>query len=436
MISRNDLAYVGDSQAGVETQFGGTGWTQLLAIIALIAAAIGWARWATVEEVTIGVGRVIPAGQVQVVQSLEGGIVREVLVHDGDQVERDQPILKIDDTTFSARLGELNQRQAALKAETARLDAEAAGLDEPTYPSGIDEAAVAAQQASFLARRVRLAGDIALAEQQIAQRRHELAELEARHRKIAATLAPLRREYELNRQLQRRGNVAEVDVLRLERQLAEVEGDQEIVAASTERVRSGIAEAEARRESHRAQFMVQVHERMAMARAELSVTEESLKAAEDRVIRTMVRSPAHGTLNKLAVTTIGAVVQPGQPLAEIVPSDDTLVIEARVSPKDVAFIHPGQKASVKFTAYDYLVYGALEGKVERISPDTIREASGETFYLVVVKTEQGALQGPSGSLAVLPGMVASVDIQTGKKSVMDYLLKPIRVVQHEAMRER
>jgi adhesin transport system membrane fusion protein len=436
MIPHAELAYVSDSRARFEPRFGSTGWAQLLAVVALVAAAVVWARWATLEEVTVGVGRVIPAKQVQVVQSLEGGIVREVLVRDGERVERDQPILKIDDTSFSARLGELSQRRAALKAEAARLAAEAEGLAEPDFAGELGQATVAAERAAFAARRARLLNDIALTDQQTAQREQELAELEARQRKIKAALEPLRREYELNRQLQRRGNVAEVDVLRLERQLAEMEGDREIVAASIERVRAGIAESRARGEAHRSLFLVQVYERIAAVSADLSVTEESLKAAADRVIRTTVRAPAHGTVNKLAVTTIGAVVQPGQPLADIVPSDDTLVIETRISPKDVAFIHPGQKASVKFTAYDYLVYGALEGKVERISPDTIRDASGETFYLIVVKTDQATLEGRSGPLSVLPGMVASVDIQTGEKSVMDYLLKPIRVVRHEAMRER
>ena len=439
MTTRLDMEFANDLSHADEIALNGSAWWQLGILTALFAAALGWASWATLDEVATAVGRVVPAQQVQVAQSLEGGIVRELLVREGATVDRDQLIMRIDDTGFSSRLGELRQRRIALRAELARLEAEASGADQPAFDAELEAEApapVAAERAAFQARKTRLATEIDTFEKQLVQRQQEYAELQARRGKLAAIRVPIYSELELNRRLEQRGNAPAVDVLRLERQLADIDGDIEIIKASLPRLEAAVAEARGRAAGLRAAFVAQVRERLTQAQAESAVIEELIRAAQDRVARTAVRSPVKGVVNRLTVTTIGAVVQPGQVLADVVPLDDALVVEARVRPKDVAFIHPGQRATVKFTAYDYLVYGGLDGEVERIGADSLRDERGEPYYLVLVRTSKSHLGSERGRLEVIPGLVGTVDIQTGQKTVLDYILKPILRTKHEAMRER
>lgn len=439
MSARLDLEFANSLEGADESSSPGAGWLQLTVILALFATGLAWAHWATLEEVTSAMGRVVPAQQMQIVQSLEGGIVRELNVREGASVERDQVIMRIDDTGFSSRLGELSQRRISLRAEIARLEAEASGAVQPQFDAALHgeaPAAVTSEKAAFAARQEKLKSDLSLLQQQLLQREQELSELEARRGKLSAMRTPTRRELDLNRQLAQRGNAPAVDVLRLERQLADIEGDLEIIAASLPRAQSAIVEARARAAGAQTTFATQARERLTQAQSELAIIEESIRAAQDRVTRTAVRSPVRGVVNRLAVTTIGAVVQPGQPLADIVPLDDALLVETRVRPKDVAFIRPGQRATVKLSAYDYLIYGALEGEVERISADSLRDERGETYYQVMVRTAKNHLGDQLGKLEVIPGLIGTVDIRTGQKTVMDYLLKPILRARHEAMRER
>lgn len=437
-VSR-DLQYDNDVAVSDDAGSAGAGWWQLLAILFLVVAALLWARWATLDEVTTAMGRVVPAAQTQVVQSLEGGIVRELLVREGGTVEAGQVILRIDDTGFSSRLGELNQRRASLRAEVQRLEAEATAASEVRFDEKLEAdapTAVAAEKAAFVARRNRLDTDIALLEQQLLQRQQEQAELQARHAKLTSMISLTRKELELNRQLQQRGNAPAVDVMRLERQLAELHGDLDIARSSLPRIQAAVEEARTRSAGSRTVFAAQVRERLAQVQSEISVIDESIMAAQDRVRRAAVRSPVRGVINRLAVTTIGAVVQPGQPLADIVPLDDALLIETRVKPKDIAFVTPGQSAVVKFTAYDYLIYGSLKGTVERVSADSLRDERGEPYYQVIVRTHMTHLGNERGRFAVIPGLIGTVDIQTGQKSVLDYVAAPILRARHEAMRER
>jgi membrane fusion protein, adhesin transport system len=439
MRQNRDLAFANDISAALDDDSPAFGWALLLTIAALMIAALLWARSAVLDEVTTGAGRVIPSQQLQVAQSLEGGIVRELLVREGDQVEKDQILMRIDDTGFSSKLGEVSQRQSALKAETMRLQAEAEGRATVSFPDDMKTAApgaVKAEADAFKIRAQKLEGEIGLLRQQLLQREQEVNEIAARRRKIETELVPLRSELELNQRLARSGNVAKVDVLKLQRQVAELDGDLRILVASLPRAQAAIAEAKNRIDSTRNAFRSQVVERLSTVNGDLAVIEETMKGAVDRVTRTTVRSPVRGAVNKLAVTTLGAVVQPGQPLAEIVPADEQLLLETRVRPKDIAFIRPEQPVSVKFTAYDYVIYGSLKGKVDRISPDTSKDERGEPFYLVIVRTEKNHLGTSDRKLPILPGLIATVDIQTGTRTVMNYLLKPVLRARHEAMRER
>lgn len=439
MISRSDSEFANSARAAIESKASRGLFLQIGAIGLMMAVFIAWAHWATVSEVATGTGKVVSSRQLQIVQSLEGGIIQQIFVVEGQGVNEGQQLVRIDDTGFASRLGEISKRRAALGAEIARLEAEAAGAGEISFDDQLRRdapSAVALESETFRARRTKLDNDLAVLGQLLAQREQEVVELDARRTKASTTLVPLRRELSLNRGLADRGVVAEVEVLRLERQAAELTGDLRVVEAALPRAKTAILEARTRMEGARATFVAQVRERLAQVQADATVIDESMRGARDRVARTILRSPVKGVVNKIAVTTLGAVVQPGQSLLEIVPIDDTLLIEARVRPQDVAFIRPAQAASVKLTAYDYLVYGALNGSVERIGADTITDQRGETFYQVIVRTERNWLGSADRKLTVIPGMVASVDIESGRKTVLDYLLKPVLRVRNEALRER
>jgi adhesin transport system membrane fusion protein len=414
-------------------------WRLLFVIVAGIGAFLAWASFYELEEVTRGQGRVIPSSQVQIVQSLEGGIVRSIDVVEGDTVEAGAVLMQLDDTGFSARLGELLEQEAALLAEKTRLEAEASVTGDMFFPEGLEAhnpLATAAETEVFLSRRLQLDQEIIVLDNRLLQRQAELAELAALRDKISLTLEPMDQEIELSEDLFQRGAIPQIELLRLKSERAALAGDLVIAAASKPRINASIREAESQIQAAQASYVSSARERLARLQVELAVVQETLRAANDRVTRTAVRAPTRGTVNTVNVGTIGAVVQPGAPLVEIVPIDDRLLIEVDIRPQDVAFIRAGEQASVKITAYDYLVYGALNGQVKRIGADTIENANGEQFFRIVVETDRAYLGTDEKRLEIIPGMVASVDIQTGRKSVLSYLGKPVLRARSEALRER
>jgi membrane fusion protein, adhesin transport system len=414
-------------------------WALLITMAAMLIAAAVWAHRAEIEEVATGFGRVVPAQQTQTVQSLEGGIVREIMVREGERVTPDQILMRIDDTGFSSKVGELSRRRSALEGEVARLTAETRDAQTVTFPNRLVTEApdvIQSERALFEARREKLATDLRQLSQQKTQRQQELAELDARRRKAIATLDPVQRELSLNRGLLARGNVAQVEVLRLERQVADLQGELQIVTAALPRARAAIEEVDTRTRAAESLARVQSGERLQASRSELAIIEETLKGATDRVTRTTVRAPARGTVNRVTITTLGAVIQPGQTLIEITPDDDTLLVEARIRPKDIAFITLNQPASIKLSAFDFMLYGALPGRVVRIGSDSLKDERGEPFYQVMVKTDRKHLGSAEKPLAIIPGLVGSIDIQTGQRTVLAYLLKPFARARSEALRER
>lgn len=438
-MTDDEFAFANDVRAALAQRPPRSAWFLILTVLLTLAAGVAWAGWAVVEETTSGAGRVIPSTQLQVVQAVESGIVRQILIEEGSVVEPGQVLMHVDDTSAASQLGELAQRRYALLAEASRLQAEAEALDEPVFDSALGTnapGAVDAETAAFRARRGQLDEEIAVLEQQKVQREQERDELDVREAQIVAALQPLERELTLTRSLHQRGVIPEIELLRLERQTEEQRGELAVVRAAKPRAAAAIQEARSLLANKRATFQAEAREKMARTASDLAVIEESMRAARDRVQRTSLRAPVRGVVNTLTVTTIGAVVQPGQSLVEIVPIDDALLIEAEVRPQDVAFIRPKQPASVKLTAYDYRVYGALSGTVERISADTITNVEGETVYRVIVRTGETHIQEGDQELPVIPGMVATVDIQTGEKTVLDYLLNPIVRIRSEALRER
>ena len=417
-MPQSDFAFANDVRAAVDLRTPRTARMLLAVALALLVAFVTWAHFAVLDEVKRGNGKVIPSRQIQVVQSLEGGIVQAILVQEGAIVKAAQPLMTIADTKFAAELGEIRERRAAIAARVARLQAEAGGRTSLVFPDELREVSprsVETEQSVFDTRARKVAQDVDV----VAQQESRLTE----------SLKLLTRELELTRKLYAQKVVPEIEMLRLERQASEMRGQ--------------LAEAQSRIMNIRAAFQSQADEDLAKSRGDLAVLEENIKSAQDRVARTELRSPVHGIVNRLNVNTIGAVVQPGVNLMDIVPLDDSLLVEGRIRPQDIAFIRPEQAAVVKFTAYDSSVYGSLKGKVERISADTIvdekspdRAERQENFYRVVVRTEKNHLGNSENQLPIIPGMVATVEVLTGSKTVLDYIVKPARMLRDEALRER
>jgi adhesin transport system membrane fusion protein len=414
-MQHTDFSFANDVRAAVELKTPRTSRLLLLATLAMLFCGFVWSAFASLDEVKRGNGRVVPSRQMQVVQTLEGGIVQEILVNEGTIVQKNQILVRIDDTHFAAQFGEVKERQGAMAARVFRLEAEAHGaktLDFPPELVRTAASAVDAEKSVFEARARKLAQDIDVLRQQ--------------ETRLTDSLKLLSREIELTEPLYKQKIVPEIEKLRLERQASEMKGQ--------------LAEAKAKISNVVASFRSQADEDLAKSRGDLAVLDENIRAAQDKVRRTELRSPVYGVVNKLNVTTVGAVMQPGANVMDIVPLDDTLLVEGRIRPQDIAFIRPQQDAVVKITAYDSSVYGTLKGKVERISADAIVEESKEnkteSYYRVTVRTNKNHLGTDQHPLPIIPGMVATVEVVTGNKTVLDYILKPARLLREEALRER
>ncbi|MBK4673292.1 HlyD family type I secretion periplasmic adaptor subunit [Enterobacter hormaechei] len=366
-------------------------------LFALLVFFITWASLFQLDEVTTGSGKVIPSSHEQVIQSLEGGIIHSLMVREGDIVERGQQLAQLDRTKTESSVLESESRLNAAMATAARLNAEVndTGL---TFPAELDD-------------------DVELVKQ-------ETALYQSRRESLEKGLAGLRqgadlvqRELALTRPLVTQGAASKVEVLRLERQKNELE--------------SKITEM-------KNQYYVRAREELAKANAEMEAQRSVMKGREDSLTRLTFNAPVRGIVKDIDVTTVGGVIPPNGKLMSLVPLDDQMVIEAKISPRDVAFIHPGQKALVKITAYDYSIYGGLEGEVTMISPDTLQDEVKRDvyYYRVYIRTNSNHLTNRQGKeFPVFPGMIATVDIKTGSKSVIDYLLKPLNKAK-EALRER
>lgn len=410
----------------------------LVVIVAFFAIAITWASYAQLDEVTRGEGRIIPSRQIQVVQNLEGGIVAAILVREGEVVDEGQVLLRINDIRAGSEFRERRERYHALAGALARLRAEVTG-EEIRIPEVLETDApdvVRNERSLHAARRAALETEIAILERQVDQRRQELKELAQRRDQLTRSLELAREELAITEPLAAGRVVPKIDLLRLQRQINDLEGELEAARLAIPRVESALGEAEGRIDERRLAFRAEAQRELNTVRSEAAALAETIAADADRVERTGVRSPVRGTVNKLLVTTVGGVVQPGEDLVEIVPLEDSLLVEAQVRPADIAFIHPGQTATVKVTAYDFSIYGGLDAVVEEISADTIADERGESFYRIRVRTTENQLRPGGEPLPIIPGMTTQVDILTGEKSVLDYLLKPILRAKDEAMRER
>ncbi|MDD2267825.1 HlyD family type I secretion periplasmic adaptor subunit [Sulfuricurvum sp.] len=403
-----------------------------------IAWLIIWASIADIDEITRGQGKIIPSQQLQVVQNLEGGIVSEILVKEGDFVKKGQVLLKIDDKNFASSYGESKLRYVELKAKQARLEAEANDLpfEVPANESEDLQKQLKYEKSFYDSNKEQIQKTLQIFEEQIGQRENELKELEAKVAQMQRGYDLVTKEIKIMEPLTQKGLVSEVEFLQLRRQANAINGDLQAARLSIPRIKSTKEEAEKKKSEAILGFKNRAKKELNEAVAEMSRLTETQTSLEDRVKRTLVRAPMDGTIKQLLVNTVSGVVKPGMDILEIVPAEDTLLVEAKVKPSDVAYLVPGLKAMVKFTAYDFSIYGGLKGKLTFISADTLTNEKGESYYVVHIKTDKNFLGDEKKPLPIMVGMTVTVDILTGKKTVLDYLLKPILKAKQNALRER
>ncbi len=407
-------------------------------IAAMTVILLIWASVAKIDERTRGEGRVIPSHKIQVVQNLEGGIIKEILVAEGEFVEKGQVLVSIDDTgaggSFEESVGMINE----LMARAIRLRAES-GIKAFGADSEVDE-----EMAALLRKEKRLydincrrkKSEKDVLSQRLHQREIELAEAKLDIASLQEGTRLIAREMELTKPLFQKRLVSELEFIQLKQRALDKKHEYESAQKRAAGLRSKIIEAKKQiaelEEGHRGE----AHEEFNRVMAEIERMSSTQAAIEDRVLRTSVRSPVDGTIKQLLVNTVGGVVKPGMEILEIVPNDKRLLVEAKIRPADIAFLYPGQKAVVKFSAYDFAIHGGLEGKVVHISADTISDERQNEFYLVRVKTDRNYLGTEESKKKIMVGMTAQVDIITGKKSIMQYILKPILRAKNNALREK
>lgn len=393
--NQRDIA-MDDPDIRREREFSGASRIIMISVLLFILLGV-WAWFGTLDEVSTGTGKVVPSSREQVLQSMDGGIVTEVLVHEGDKVEAGQIVARLDPTRSESNVGESAARYRASLASSVRLNAEVNDLPL-VFPDSLKA------WPELIASETRL----------YKSRRSQLNDSTS---DIQDALVSVNKELGITQRLAKSGAASHVEVLRLQRQ----KSDLQLKITDL-----------------RSQYYVQAREALSKANAEVDMLSAIIKGREDSVTRMTVRSPMRGIVKNIQVTTIGGVIPPNGEMMEIVPVDDHLLIEARLSPRDIAFIHPGQRALVKVTAYDYAIYGGLEGEVETISPDTIQDKVKPeiVYYRVFIRTQQDYLVNKAGHhFSISPGMVATVDIKTGQKTIVDYLIKPFNRAR-EALRER
>jgi adhesin transport system membrane fusion protein len=406
-------------------------WVGLLVILLLVV----WAAFAEVDEVTRGEARVIPSSQLQIVQSVDGGVIEEILVREGQLVEAGELLLRVDPTRFVSSLLESRAEYLGLRAKAARLTAltEATELSMPEEV--LEEAPDSAEHELrlFQSTLQGMETQINIAREQLVQRQQELVEAQSRRDQAARGLSLIQQELSVTRPLVQSGAVSEVDILRLERDLARLRGERDQAAAQIARLRAAITEANNKILDVELTVRNQMRSELSDTLSRLRTLTEGGRGLADRVRHAEVRSPVRGTVVRLLVNTPGAVVQPGKDLVEIVPIDDALLLEARIAPNDIGFLRPGQQAMVKFTAYDFTIYGGLEAVVDHISADTVLDRNNQAHYVVWVRTLESRL---GEDLPIIPGMIGQVDILTGKKTILSYLLKPVLRAKEQALTER
>ena len=417
----------------MQTPLKARGLLYLMTLVLLLLVI--WSYFAEIDEVAKGDGKVIPSQQLQVLQSYDGGIVQEILVREGQAVKAGQVLLKVDPTRFMSSLEENTTQFAALAAKVQRLSALTQGnvlrfnreLRERA-PTVVDN-----ERKLYNSNLAELDEVAAGSDSRIMQRRQDVEEERANLSQYQNVLFLSKKELAVTKPLLASGAVSEIEILRLERQIVELEGNIARSKVAIERGLNAIEEEIIKKEEARLKLVNRWNQALTDATAEMATLQQSQTSLEDVVSQAALRSPINGTVQRLLINTVGGVITPGSAVVELVPQDDQLIVEAKVSPKDIAFIREGQQAILKFSAYDFTIYGGMSAEVQHISADAITNEKDETYYLVRLETKKSIA---NEALEILPGMIVQVDILTGKKTVLNYILSPLLNVTASALRER
>ncbi len=412
-------------------------WVLYFWIIA-IAAFVMWANYTQIDEITRGNGEVVPSGKNQIIQNLEGGIIEEVFVKIGDKVEKGDPLLKIDNRKSLSQLTATNIKSLELKAKIIRLEAEA--YDKPfdvnlSIEQMIPEL-VENERSLHESKQGQLNYRLAVLADQQLQKSNEYHEVNESIVYLSKTRDLINKEVKMMRPMVAQGVKSKVAFMKLQREQNTLLQELQAAQLSLPRIKAGISEFDNKIEEARSEFKNRAKEELNEIVAESLRTDESFHALNDQITRTLVKSPRKGIIEEIAINTVGGVIKPGDTLIEIVPTGDSLWMEVKIKPSDIAFIYPGQKAVVKITAYDFAIYGSLDGEVIHIGADTTKDEKDNAFYIIHVKTDRNFLGSVDKPLNIIPGMMVNVDIMTGKKSVMDYILKPILRAKQYTFTER
>jgi len=410
----------------------------LWTIAGFFVLMFAWIAVAEVDTVTRADGRVIPSAKLQVVQNLEGGIVAEILVKQGQVVKAGDSLVALSSLQHEGDMKSRYQQLLGLEARAARLVALANG-HQPKFPQSVVVTApdlMAVEMATFLSKTLEQESQLAVLSAQMDQKARELDEAKIALISTRKSLEMAREERSTVARLVERGLEPRLELLRIERSFAEQEGRADISVVTIERLRSANTELAARKDTLVRQMRSEALNELNRTMAELAAIKEGMPALADKVARTHIKSPMNGIVNRVFVNTVGGIVRPGDPIVDVVPSDDQLVVDAMVTPKDIGFVKIGQPARVKVTAYDYSIFGALDGTVKSISADAVPNEKGEAFFQVRIETKTRAIEAIDKKLPIMPGMQAQIDIITGKKTILKFLSKPIVAVQENAFRER
>ncbi|TPK58016.1 HlyD family type I secretion periplasmic adaptor subunit [Mesorhizobium sp. B2-4-19] len=414
----------------------------LFIIGALFVSSVAWASFAEVDEIARGEGKVIPASKTQIIQASEPGVVQEIAVKIGQIVKKNDLIIRLDNTMNTSSLGEQQAKARALQTRIARLKFEQTGNIDGPFPCPAEIQKVAPEicdneQKLLVARRDNFQVKLSVLKSRLDQRLNELDEANANLDRLTKNLEVSDRETALVESMAKKGLMAKTEQIRVEREQTELHGQLKLAGETIKKAKAATTEAQLQVNELGLQLQQEALSDLTQALADLSVVDETIRGATDKVARTDIRSPVDGIVNTLDINTVGAFVQPGAVVAGIVPTSETLLVEARVSPRDVAFIRPDQDALIKITAYDFSIFGGIEGKVSNITADSlVDQKTGEPYYQVRVATERSTLTRDGKSYSIIPGMICSVDIKTGRKTILTYLMKPINKAREEAMSER
>lgn len=404
----------------------------------LMTGMVAWSFFAELDEVAIATGEVVPLGKVKVVQHLEGGIIQELFVAEGDVVKKGQDLLQLDLASSGANKEELQVRLDSDLLTRARLLAEAEGTDLK-FPADVAErrpAIVQAQRQAYNARKREFASTLRVFSEQVKQKQLETQELQAKKKSTERNYSLASERLKISRSLLKEGLTSRVDHLQLEAEVQNLEGELKGLEQTIPKTQAAVEEAKQRLEEGETRFRREAREELGKTEQAIARERELLAKATEQGIRANIKSPIDGVVKNMRYNTIGGVVKPGEPILEIVPTGERLVVEAKLNPTERGFITEGQRAVVKVSSYDFSRYGGLDGEVIRVGADASTDENGAPFFRVVVSTEKNYLGKREGDLPITPGMQATVDIHTGKKSVMDYLIKPVLKMKDEAFRER